>query len=73
MASSKPTDEILAALPELGLLVWRLDQGSDWKWHAVLEDTTADPLAYPCGDGDTAAAALIEALGKAGIRVEDSP
>lgn len=73
MASSKPTDEILAALPELGLLVWRLDQGSDWKWHVVLEDTTKHPLEMYSGDGDTAAAALIEALGKAGITVEDSP
>lgn len=79
MASSKPTDEILAALPDLGFLVWRMDNG--WadqqagtvRWHVVLEDTNADPLELHSAAGDTPAAALIEALRKAGVKVSDDP
>lgn len=65
-------DEVLAALPGIGFLVWRLDQGGDGAWHTVLEDTQADPLAHYRGDGATALDAVTKALGAAGVDVTDA-
>jgi hypothetical protein len=68
---SKPTDEILAALPEVGLRLWMLDEIDDGRWHAAVYNPL-DPLKSRCeGEGDAPAAALIAALKVAGIDAED--
>lgn len=71
MASSKPTDEILAALSEVGLRLWMLDQIDDGRWHAAVYAPTSPLTSRAEGDGDSPAAALIAALKVAGVDVAD--
>lgn len=68
MASSKPTDEILSALPEVGL--WLVSLGHAQLWNAMLADNKEKPRTYQ-GQGETPAAALIAALKEAGVDVSD--
>lgn len=71
-------DELLEALPEVGLRLWMLDQsvggitGGGDGWHASLYDP-AHPLTRFEADGATPVAALAESLRLAGVNVEDVP
>lgn len=69
MPSGKPTDEILAALPEVGLRLWILaDNGVDW--YAVV-NVPAHPTQQWHANAPTAVDALIGALKSAGVDVSD--
>jgi hypothetical protein len=73
--SAKPTDELLAALPEVGLRLVNLGEHTGGaRWGCLLSDAAFDPSSnlYD-GQGDTPAAALIMALRKAGVDVSDDP
>jgi hypothetical protein len=73
--SAKPTDELLTALPEVGLRLVNLGEHTGAaRWGCQLSDAAFDPTAslYD-GHGDTPAAALIMALRKAGVDVSDDP
>lgn len=67
-------DEILEALPEVGLAVRRLDQwppsdGGDAWWTCVLEDGTGCNNMHR---GATPLEAVTGSLAKAGITLEDT-
>ena len=65
-------DEIIEALPSVGLKVWRMDQGEDNSWHVVLEEREAQPyIVMSSGDGPTALEAMVAACKKAGVDVSD--
>lgn len=69
MTSSKPTDELLAALPDVGVDLWMLDH-SAMGWRAKLYDPVQPSKTWE-GWGETPAEALIEALKEAGVVVTD--
>lgn len=75
MASDKPTDELLAALPEVGLQLWMLCDNGPGGWYCVIHGRGSVPRDNDpnsgWGNGETPAAALIEALGRCGIQVTD--
>lgn len=71
MPSDKPTDEILAALPEVGLRLWMLDQIDDGRWHAAVYDPLTPLRSRKEAEGDSPAAALVAALKLAGVDVTD--
>lgn len=63
-------DEILEALPDVGLRLWMLDQVGA-GWHAAVYDPQ-HPNSSRCeADGETAIAAMVEACRKAGVDVAD--
>lgn len=70
---ANPTDELLAALPEVGLrLVTLGEHRGAALWGAMLAQRGWEPgdTIYD-GHGDTPAAALIAALKEAGVDVSD--
>lgn len=75
MPSSKPTDELLAALPEVGLRLVTLGEhtGADRWGVQVAEEAFGPSSRLYHGQGDSPAAALIQALQRAGIQVSDDP
>lgn len=63
-------DEILAALPQVGLRLWILgDQGNE-GWYAVVNEI-GQPTKQYHGNGATAQDALARALEDAGVKVDD--
>lgn len=71
MPSNKPTDELLAALPEVGLGLWMLDQVGA-VWHAAVFDPKRPVMRWE-GEGYSPATALMAALADAGVVLEDEP
>lgn len=69
MPSNKPTDELLAALPEVGLWLCALCQHAD-GWGAMVADDKPNPKTWSA-KGDTPAGALIAALKEAGVDATD--
>lgn len=71
MASNKPTDELLAALADVGLGLWMMDGAND-HWHVDLFNVKL-PMSSPhyVGEGESPAVALIAALAAAGVVVTD--
>jgi hypothetical protein len=67
--TEQPVDELLAALPEVGLRLNNLFQRTDGTWQANVRDAVNDTGAE-FGLGPTPAAALVQALKKAGIEVD---
>lgn len=67
-ATSQPVDELLAALPEVGLRLNNMFQRTDGVWQANVRD--ANDTGAEFGLGPTPAAALVQALKKAGIEVD---
>lgn len=66
-------DEILDALPGVGLRLSNLFQLDNGLWRANTRDTLP-PQRHEFGDGDTALEALVACLAKVGIDVsEDEP
>lgn len=67
-------DEILEALPEVGLQLWMLcDNGPD-GWYCVLHDRGATPdwdKVDGTGRGPSPLDALVEACGRFGVDVKD--
>lgn len=64
-------DELLAALPNVGLQLWLLgDSGSD-GWYCVLNEI-GRPVMQHSGNGATAAEALSSALSDAGVNLEEA-
>lgn len=62
-------DEILAALPDVGLRLWLLGDNGSEGWYAVLcEDK--HPATQFHGNGATAVDALARALEDAGVKVD---
>lgn len=72
MPSSKPTDELLAALPDVGLQLWILSDNGEEGWYAIICEP-GNAATGRHGNGATAAAALIEALKAHGVEVTDDP
>lgn len=66
----KAVDEILEALPAVGLQLWLLSDNGAEGWYAVIS-APGNAATGKHGNGATAAAALIEALGRHGVNVED--
>lgn len=67
--AKNPVDELLAALPEVGLRLWILaDNGADW--YCVV-NAIGHPMQQWYANAPTAAAALTGALIAAGIQVDD--
>lgn len=64
-------DELVRALPDVGLKLWRFDQGDDGTYHVVLEDAQGDILAHPFGDDKDPVIAFTRALKLAGIQIDD--
>lgn len=62
-------DELLEALPQVGLQLWMLDQADANWWHAALCES-ASPTARFEADAATPGAALAAALAKAGVVIE---
>lgn len=63
-------DEILTALPQVGLRLWILaDNGDDGGWYAVVCDADR-PSQQWHGNGATAVDALARALQDAGVQVD---
>lgn len=68
-------DEILEALPEVGLQLWMLCDNGKEGWYCVLHGRGSVPkdndpnTGY--GNGETALAALVEACGRCGVDVTD--
>lgn len=62
-------DELLAALPDVGLGLWMLDQTGE-GWHAAVYEPR-HPTARFEATGATPAAALTAALSLAGVAIED--
>lgn len=69
MPSSSPVDELLAALPEVGLRLWILADNGE-NWYCVVH-VPAHPMTQWHANAPTAAEALIGALESAGIKVTD--
>lgn len=69
MASKKPTDELLAALPDVGLWLCCLCQ-HEAGWGAMLADNKPNPTTFH-GKGETPADALKAALKEAGVEITD--
>lgn len=67
--SSKPTDELLAALPDVGLRLWMLTQ-TEAGWSAAVYDPK-HPMNRWEAEAYTPAAALVCALRDAGVEVTD--
>lgn len=67
---SKLVDEILEALPEVGLSMSYMGQHTCGTWGVYLCETTSRRSTF-WGEGDSPAAALIEALKMAGIDATD--
>lgn len=65
------TDELLEALPEVGLKLWMLDQTGE-GWHAAVYDPLYPLSTRHDGEGATPAEALTNALKAAGVNVEDT-
>jgi hypothetical protein len=65
------TDELLEALPEVGLKLWMLDQTGE-GWHAAVYDPLNPLTSRQEGEGATPAEALTNALKAAGVNVEDT-
>lgn len=63
-------DELLAALPDVGLRLWMLDQCDANWWHASLCES-ASPTARFEADAATPGDALAAALAKAGVNISD--
>lgn len=79
MPKAKPLDEILGALPGVGLQLWMLCDNTpaekpEENWYVVLHDIGKAPVEPYChdGNGETALACLTAALTAAGVDVEDS-
>lgn len=73
MPSNKPTDEILAALPKVGLRLLNLGEhaGAD-RWGCMLATGKPGTNGFIFdGQGATPAAALIAALKRAGVDATD--
>lgn len=62
-------DELLAALPDVGLRLWMLDQADVNWWHASLCES-ASPTTRFEADAATPGDALAGALAKAGVVIE---
>lgn len=62
-------DEILEALPEVGLRLWMLDQ-TGGGWHAAVYDA-AHPLTQHEAEGTTPLEAMAGACRAAGVDVTD--
>lgn len=75
MPSNKPTDELLAALPEVGLRLEILGERpghTDARWIAVIAEAPYGPESERYdAHGATPAGALIAVLAVAGIQVDD--
>lgn len=71
VVSAAPVDELIAALPEVGLHLIYLGQhdGADPWGCMVATDDLAKPPFH--GQGHTPAQALLLALHRAGVHVED--
>lgn len=65
---SQPVDELLGALPEVGLRLHNLFQLGD-GWQANVRASDGDPC-FEFGRGATPAQALVAALKAAGVKVE---
>lgn len=72
MQNAKPVDELLTALPAVGLHLNNLFQCEDGSWQANMRDASGGDF-YDFGKGATPAAALIACLQKAGVEVSDDP
>lgn len=70
--TSSPVDEILAALPEVGLRLVNLGQHTGGAaWGAQVAPMIFEAREIWAGDGATPAEALVAALGAAGVQVSD--
>jgi hypothetical protein len=63
-------DEILEALPDVGLSLWMLDQVGD-KWHAAVYDPKSPLASRQEAEAGTPMDAMIGALKLAGVDVSD--
>lgn len=63
-------DELLAALPDVGLRLWMLDHDGVSVWHAAVCDSKAPGTNRWDGLGGTPCHALQAALLSAGVVVE---
>jgi hypothetical protein len=63
-------DEILEALPSVGLRLWMLDQPDADHWSMALYDPS-HPLERFCGTGTSPLAAAVAACDEAGVSVRD--
>lgn len=64
-------DELLEALPEVGLQLWMLDQCDANVWHAAVCDPKAPGKDRWDGVGGTPCHALQAALLSAGVNISD--
>lgn len=70
-------DEILEALPDVGLRLWMLDQtaggvaGGGDGWHAAVYDPLHPAGSHCEANAVTPLAAMVEALRLAGVNVGD--
>lgn len=62
-------DELLAALPDVGLHLWMLDQADANWWHASLCEYDSPTTRFEA-DAATPGDAMTAALAKAGVVIE---
>lgn len=62
-------DEVIALLPEAGLMLRNLFQRSDGNWQANVGNVVGEDAEF--GIGPTPVIALLFAFGKAGVMLED--